>query len=186
MTLAAPHEGQQVEQRVEVTKTAQQAVPVVAYDGAGFPYQTQAIRPVQVKTTTTHKTESAAPHVVGQVAAAAPLVQTVASAPVVQTAYAAPIASSAVVASPWSAGYVAASPYWSHLYNGWQYPYTAAYASPVYASTTHHVAAAPVVASHVAAPLVSAGYVPSVYGYSLNGHYVNAYDNYLLLKKKKK
>lgn len=182
LTLAAPQERQQVEQRVEVTKTGQQVVSAVAYDGLGFPYQTQAIRPVQVKTTTTHKTESDAAHVV----AAAPVVQTVAAAPVVQTAVAAPVVSSAyAVSSPvWSNGYYAA-PYWPNAYHAWQYPYTTAYTSPIVAST--HVAAAPVVASHVAAPVVSAGYaLPSIYGYSLNGHYVSPYENYLLLKKKKK
>jgi len=83
-----------IEQRVEVTKTAQQAVPAIAYGLDGFPYASQVVRPVQVKTTTTHRTEAAPLHAPANVAAhvaaapvAAPVVQTnvVASAPVVAT-----------------------------------------------------------------------------------------------------
>ena len=171
----AVHDAQQVEQRVEVTKTAQQAVPVVAYGADGFPYATQAIRPVQVKTTTTNRVESSAP-TVGHVAAA-PLVQTshvaapVVSAPAVAVAsapvVASPVYTSAYYASPYYASYVSPYHYWPNAYTG----YTTAYTAPVVASTHH----------------VSAGYaVPSVYGYALNGHYISPYENYMLLKKKKK
>jgi len=158
-----------IEQRVEVTKTAQQAIPAIAYGLDGFPYASQVVRPVQVKTTTTHRTEAAPLHAPANVAAhvaaapvAAPVVQTnvVASAPVVAT--------SPVYTSPYVAGWPAYHSSYVSAYPGYGYwPHTASYVAPV--ATT----------SHVAAPLVS--YPSSVYGYSL----VSPYSNYLLLKKKK-